>query len=456
MKTLFITIIISIIANPVFGKTITATGKITEFSDTGKLVMQHLFQDMGIAHKLIPTKEEEIKPDKKKVAKKEKPAPEEKITPEPKPVPAPTPRKKTVKKEKSKGESLIERIKRKNREIMQKKQEKKKRDRFYSLINKNKKKDAFYDDLHKEKKATLKKWKNLINETRKRWKERQKEFAKNVDTYKENLFELDEMASDFSTSGKNIIKADKGKYKFKTDNDYFVIPGALDVPIRDQGKRPTCAAFSGARALETVLQANNISSDLSEQFIYWASKPKCQKAPCSKKGSWVGHAFRRSQNSSNADIPLEQNCPYIKNPLSGNETQIPLQSNCELGHIKVTGFKRLSNLHDVMNSIKAGEPVVAGFRLSPNFYFSRSLISMKLAKIKGATDSHAAGHALLLIGHIKLPEKYRKTEGEFCLLTANSWGEGWGTGGYGCLSERWVKHHLIKNALLAVNRILIL
>ena len=43
---------------------------------------------------------------------------------------------------------------------------------------------------------------------------------------------------------------------------------------------------------------------------------------------------------------------------------------------------------------------------------------------------------------MKLPSKLHKTEGKFCFLTANSWGEGWGIGGHACLSENWIKHHM--------------
>ena len=68
-------------------------------------------------------------------------------------------------------------------------------------------------------------------------------------------------------------------------------------------------------------------------------------------------------------------------------------------------------------------------------------------------DSHSAGHALLLIGYMKLPKSMHDSEGDICFITANSWGEGWGRGGFGCLTENWIKNYRVDNAFIALNKI---
>ncbi len=64
-------------------------------------------------------------------------------------------------------------------------------------------------------------------------------------------------------------------------------------------------------------------------------------------------------------------------------------------------------------------------------------------------DAHAAGHAVLFIGYMKLPKILN--EGSVCFITANSWGIGWGHGGYSCLSEKWVINHRNRNPFVTVN-----
>ena len=103
-------------------------------------------------------------------------------------------------------------------------------------------------------------------------------------------------------------------------------------------------------------------------------------------------------------------------------------------------------------ALKRNEPVVAGFKLSSNFYENNGLITLMNSRSKGKLDEHANGHAVLLIGYIKLPPALEKRgEGKLCFVTANSWGEGWGQGGYACLTEAWVRQHRIKNAFMALN-----
>ncbi|MAE58814.1 MAG: hypothetical protein CME69_08040, partial [Halobacteriovorax sp.] len=61
------------------------------------------------------------------------------------------------------------------------------------------------------------------------------------------------------------------------------------------------------------------------------------------------------------------------------------------------------------------------------------------------------GHAVLLIGYIKLPKVLN--EGSVCFITANSWGSGWGHGGYACLSEKWVLSQRQSNPFVVINSV---
>ena len=67
-------------------------------------------------------------------------------------------------------------------------------------------------------------------------------------------------------------------------------------------------------------------------------------------------------------------------------------------------------------------------------------------------DQHANGHALLLIGHMKLPKKLN-TEGKLCYLAVNSWTKGWGAGGYACITEKWLSKYKVANPFMALTKV---
>lgn len=295
---------------------------------------------------------------------------------------------------------------------------------------------------------TYKNWQAEVQKTYQRWSKARELFLGRVDEYKEATFEFLE-AEHPGFSQKEIKKPTTQANK----TDYYLIPGAFDVPIKDQGKRPTCAAFTGTRAIEILLNNQMPKVDLSEQFFYWASKPQCQTTPCSQRGSWITNAYDLSKKSRSYTFPMEKDCPYQGHSKVGNETQIPLTSSCHRGMVNVDKYRQLYNLDQVISALKKNSPIISGFKLSPNFYKSKGLVKYSESFQSGSMDNHAAGHALIIVGLMKLPESLHSTEGKLCFLVSNSWGEGWGRGGHGCLTENWVRAYKVDNPFIALDRI---
>ena len=164
--------------------------------------------------------------------------------------------------------------------------------------------------------------------------------------------------------------------------------------------------------------------------------------------------FDRSKYSREPDIPLESSCPYISTAISGNETQIPLKLPCQQGVAKVASYSKLQTVNGIYNALTINRPVVAGFKLTPNFYENNGIITYKDSRTRGKMDAHAGGHAVVIVGYMKLP-KNLQSEGKLCFITANSWGEGWGLGGHGCLTEKWVRNYRVKNAFISVDKVVV-
>ncbi|MBH46909.1 MAG: hypothetical protein CME71_01925 [Halobacteriovorax sp.] len=350
----------------------------------------------------------------------------------------------------SRGKQMIEQMKRKNREELAKKNginpdevksgadlvkaAKEDNKQLVKQVHATIKTEGEWRELAESEIEALKNkvisdWKKKHAAKIKHWEAQRRKFNKEKGKYEDTTFELPLILP--------VSKEEKEKVvEIEIERDYFVVPAAMNVEIRDQKFRPTCSAFAGVRLMEILLAQNGQNIDLSEQYFYWASKEDCQKRPCSKPGSWVGYGLEYSKDQRNQDIPLEKECPYVSYSSQGNETQTPLASSCRGGTIKVGDFSYLKTLDEVMKALHKNNAVVASLKLTPNFYTSRSLILYKDRSSGGKMDTHSQGHAVTIVGYAKLPSVL--DEGRVCFIVANSWGEGWGKGGYSCISEKWI------------------
>jgi C1A family cysteine protease len=336
----------------------------------------------------------------------------------------------------------------KKEEKKQKKEEKKKEEKKQKKKKKPAKKDKAAIDWDKQFDDSMKKADkgfkdsdeafNKVYQTKlAKWEKDRKAFIKRLDDYVGNLVDPETLSPAKPFRRSKAPELHSVAVKNLDSYDHHFIPGAFNVPVQDQGRRGTCAAFTAIRAYETIAATFGKQVNLSEQYFYWSSKPDCQQQACAKSGSWYGNGLDASKRARSYDIPLESNCPYVKDKVSNNETQIPLKRGCRSGVAKALDFKRIT-IDQILGEITNNHPVLAAFKLSPNFYRTRGVISHADAFKEGKKDAHAGGHAILLVGYIKLPKSYHAKEGAVCYITANSWSEGWGKGGYACLTQKWV------------------
>lgn len=347
---------------------------------------------------------------------------------------------KPVEKTMSRGQQMVEEAKAKNRALIaeRNKQDQAKADSESSSTM------SELDKWKTEEKRTLQQWKKESKDQLNGWKREQKIFEGKIKVYKENTFILPV----------KVEKIVEKKIPVEAIPDIHIVNGAFSVPVRDQSARPTCVAFAGVRAIETILVQNNETRDLSEQYLYWSGKPTCQNAPCSVKGSWVIPAYQYSQKFAGIDIPLEENCSYNGASVPLNETQIPLAKSCTQGSTKVLSYEEVRTIAEVVEKLKKDIPVIVAAKLSENFYQNKGLISLADSQSTGKKlDGHAMGHAFLAVGIMELPEKLKATEGNFCIVVANSWGKGWGTGGYSCMTQNWFEKYRQPSPFVAVTKI---
>ncbi len=225
-----------------------------------------------------------------------------------------------------------------------------------------------------------------------------------------------------------------------------VVPGLERLPVRDQVRRGTCAAFAAVGALEQLAlhpsaEGSNPALptlDLSEQRMYWLNKPECQSDGCpgGKEGSWYGKGL--SALTAGAWLPFESACPYV-GFVASTDTHHPQGPGCAGDQVRVAELGEWCGIRGLLEQLDAGYAVPFASRLSNNWENNDGFISA--ADMAGLGESsHAIGHAYLVVGYQLLPN--HPEEGGICLWVRNSWGGGWGNGGYACMTLEWVRRNL--------------
>lgn len=248
--------------------------------------------------------------------------------------------------------------------------------------------------------------------------------------------------------------------------DFHILPRTLDIPIRAQKGRGTCAAFAFVRAMESILAAYGEFIDLSENHFYWLAKLECRTPGacactaeqrdepnnnCPSDGLVSSRVIKLfHQNSPELYTVTESQCRYRTSPYPLELTGAPL-SACQPFNSRVAkpGKARILKHHgEPAQAILNNNPVIISVRVTKKMYAitrntptEQQMASLLIGQNGDSLiplKKGGGGHAMLAVGVIKLPQKYWDTEGQYCLLTANSWGLKFGAAGYTCFTEKWL------------------
>ena len=124
--------------------------------------------------------------------------------------------------------------------------------------------------------------------------------------------------------------------------------------------------------------------------------------------------------------------------IDDNDTPISFTNGCfERVKVKLVEFVEISAIDDIKEAINSDAPVIADFHLTSNIYCNNGVIGVSQSRDGVVTDEHTKRHAVLIVNVMDLPKRIRANEG-------------WGLGGYSCLTEAWVEGNRLKVDFLAV------
>ena len=226
----------------------------------------------------------------------------------------------------------------------------------------------------------------------------------------------------------------------------------LDLGVKNQGRRPSCAVFAVVSALEfenaeLVGQAERFS----EEYLLWATRKTLNREA---RPDMEPSSDDADEGFSLAEVLLALRAygipPQEAMPNAGYSkmTDIPEPSPELIGQARthrrvsvhtLTGYDAVSQIDNIILALNSGIPVVIGLRW-PNYHTIRAgILSEQTPLTNGA-------HAVTLVG-------YENSAGQIedaTFVFKNSYGPSWGEAGYGRVTYHYLRNNLLDAALLEV------
>lgn len=261
---------------------------------------------------------------------------------------------------------------------------------------------------------------------------------------------------------KNISKFDALLLKFgqpaeiQAEVDFRPKYFQLELGVKSQGFRPSCAVFAVVSALE--FQNADLTGKVekfSEEYLIWAVNKSVRKLPAPGAADDSSGAEQRDLGFALSEvvsalraygIPLKETMPNtfgrridaIEEPPA--EIVREAREHQRIFAHQLPGRDRVTLLNNIVHTLNNGMPVPIGLAW-PAAPVSNGYLNSQTAASDG-------GHAVTLVGYKSATGKIE----DAYFIFKNSWGARWGQGGYGTVTYNYLQKYLNDAVLLEVQR----
>jgi hypothetical protein len=232
----------------------------------------------------------------------------------------------------------------------------------------------------------------------------------------------------------------------------------LDLGVKDQGRRPSCAVFAVVGALEYQnAELTGQAEQFSEEYLLWATRQTLHRelpAVSDSSSDRTELSEGADEGFSLADVLLALRIygipPRSAMPNAGytkmTDTPAPTADLINQARThrrvfvhRVPGHDTAEQLDNAILALNAGVPVVIGLRWPNERTIRAGIISEQAPLTIGA-------HAVTLVGY---ENSGGLSEGT-TFVFKNSYGPAWGEAGYGRVTYHYLRNNLLDAALLEV------
>ena len=209
------------------------------------------------------------------------------------------------------------------------------------------------------------------------------------------------------------FKVAKGAVGYPTTFDWRNVGGNNYVTsVKNQAACGSCVAFGAIATTEStmrVLRGNpNLAIDFSEAHLFYClGGSEGRKCGGANGGWWPENAFNKFR-----DVGVIPESAY---PYTGGDQACGAPANWQSMVTKISGYHAITNAADMKNWLSTRGPLTACFAVYNDFFAYSSGV---YRHVSGAL---AGGHCVCIIGY---------SDTEQCWIAKNSWGAGFGQGGF--------------------------
>jgi hypothetical protein len=244
------------------------------------------------------------------------------------------------------------------------------------------------------------------------------------------LSKLRQWAAGFTPSGKRAnalmasVRADSVAADPPDARDYewqdlpsMVLPSSVDlshflISIEHQQQTNSCVAQSGTSILEAVKAAIHVREQLSRLHLYWHARSYIG-ATDQDSGCYLRNACKAMYR---VGVAPEAVWPFYE---EGVYVQPTYDVDAAAASNKATRYERIASARQIQEALTTGHPVFLAMQLERSFFYLGNVKPHAYAGMSKPGAEYVGNHAMAIVGYIP---------GHFVI--ANSWGSGWGQGGY--------------------------
>ncbi len=238
------------------------------------------------------------------------------------------------------------------------------------------------------------------------------------------------------------------------------LPVSIDLrewcsPIEDQGTLGSCTAHAGVGVIEYYERKSfGRHMDASRLFLY-----KVTRNLMKMKGDTGAYLRTTMGGMVLFGVPPEEYWPYREDEKEFDQEPPAFCYAFAQNYQTVKYFRHdppETKAEEILRKVKAylfkGHPAMFGFTVYSSIEQADKTGRIPFPSPKERIEG---GHAVVAIGYddkMKIKNKYGKIETSGALLIRNSWGNGWGEGGYGWLPYEYVLKGLAEDFWLVLKK----